>query len=290
MIARNLISNISKNRERAAELELDMASGKKIRRPSDDPAAVAKIQRLNTDISKNEQYLKNIGHIYEFTSYAASALDVVAEELQGAKEIALQGASGTLDPDARRSLAGRVDQNIDSMVDLANSKFNNRYLFAGSKTNTKPFTRTGDVITYDGNDKSISGKIGFQADVAYNKTGSEVFNAAGGVDVFQAMIDLKQGLENNDQDAVQASVAVLDDAIRQITDKTADLGALQSRLNLTEEMIESNKISLAESLSKTQDTDVVEALVEHTIVENALNAGLKTMSKTIQTTLVDFIG
>ena len=56
-----------------------------------------------------------------------------------------------------------------------------------------------------------------------------------------------------------------------------------------EEMIASKNIGLSERLSEIRDTDVVEALVEHEILENAINTGLRTMSKTIQTTLADFV-
>ena len=213
----------------------------------------------------------------------------MSEQLGSAKEAALQGASGTLNADARQSLASVVDQIIATTLDLANSRYNNRYVFSGTMTTTQPYSRAGAVITYNGNDKSMESKIGANAQIAYNKSGNEIFGAAGGTDIFQALTDLKQGLENGDSATLEAAVGILDSAFKQITNKTAELGAQLHRLNLTEEMIASSNINFAERLSEIQDTDVAEALVKHDILENAITAGLKTMSQTIQTTLADFI-
>ena len=289
MISRNLLATLTKNRQRASELQMDIATSRKVRRPSDDPGAMIQIERINRQISKNDQYTRNINQASGFISASMTAMDSLSEQLGEAREVALQGASGTLNADARASLASVIDQLIENTLDLANTEYNNRHIFAGTLTTTRPFTRNLDVITYNGNDKPIEGKVGPDSQVNYNMTGSDIFNPAGGTDIFQALIDLKQGLENNDDAQIEAAVGTLDGAYKQVINKTAEIGALQNRLDLTEEMIASKNLSLSERLSEIQDTDVVEALVQHEILENAILTGLKTMSQTIQTTLADFV-
>jgi flagellar hook-associated protein 3 FlgL len=289
MISRNLLTTLTKNRSRAAELQMDIATSRKVRRPSDDPAAMMQIERINRTISKNDQYSRNIGQVSGFVSASMNALDSISEQLAEARQIAIQGASGTSSPDARASLAAVVDQIAESVLELANTEYNNRYIFAGTKTTTQPYSRTGDTVTFDGNTKGIESKIGPDSQIKYNKSGSEIFNPGGGTDVFQALMDLKQGLESDDSARIEAAVGTLDSASRQIINTTAEMGSTQNRLGLTEEMIASKNIGLSERLSEIRDTDVVEALVEHEILENAINTGLKTMSRTIQTTLADFV-
>jgi len=290
MIATNLLSVVSRNRRLSAELHQDIATTKKLRRPSDDPSGVVQLQQLNVLISKNEQYLKNISQMTGFVTDSMDALDSITERLEEAKELAIRGASGTLDADARAALASTVDQLIDSMVNLANGQYRDRYLFGGNQTTgTAPFTRSGDTITYNGNDSAITGKIGHDTKVAYNQTGSDVFNPAGGVDVFDELIKLKQALENNDSDAINASVGGLGLAVDQLVNKTSELGALQNRLSLTEQMIENENINLADKVSKIQDTDMVEAIINSQLLDTAVTTGLRTMSKTIQVSLVDFV-
>lgn len=290
MISRNLLSTVTKNRERASELELDMATTRRIRRPSDDPSAVVQIERLNKTISKNEQYLKNITQISAFMSNSMTALDTVTDHLEQAKNIAIQGSSDTMSPEARQGLASTVDQLVNNLVDLGNTRYKNRYVFGGTLTTDPPFSRTGDTINYAGNDAGVVGKIGFQSSVTYNKSGTEVFNPAGGTDIFQALIDLKQGLENNSTTDINTVIGTLDNALSQVITDSSELGALQNRLSLTEEMIANENINFASALSKTQDTDVAEAIVNHNALENAMTVSLRTMSQAIQTSLADFVG
>ena len=55
-----MLSAVSTNRELSAKLQLDIATTRKLRRPSDDPAGLVKMERLKTLASKNEQYVKNM--------------------------------------------------------------------------------------------------------------------------------------------------------------------------------------------------------------------------------------
>ena len=290
MIATNMLSTVAKNRDMAAKLQLDIATTKRVRRPSDDPTGVIQIERFKWLISRNEQYVKNITLMNDFMSTSNTALESGIDLIEKAKDLAIRGSSDVLNDEARQSLAIEVDQLIDVMVDIGNTRYGGRYVFGGTlTTGTDPFTRVGDVITYNGNGKAINGKIGFEAEVTYNKTGVEVFNPAGGPDVFGALVSLKQGLEANDISAVQTALVDLTDSMDHLISVSSQVGILQERLSSTEIMVENENISFADQVSKIQDTDTVEALVNSKILENAINSGLQTMANVLQTSLMDFV-
>ncbi|MFQ5770577.1 MAG: flagellin, partial [bacterium] len=178
----------------------------------------------------------------------------------------------------------------DDLVDLGNSKFKDRFIFAGTLTRgSKPFTRTDDVVSYNGNNKDLKGKIGIESEIVYNKTGLDVFNPPGGIDIFATLAALKQGLESNDPTAIENSIDPLDKAIKQTLSNSAEFGILQNKLDLTVQIIEKEKINYADFMSKIQDTDIAETIVNYQMLENALNSGLKTMAEIVRTSLVDFI-
>lgn len=290
MMARTMLSAIERNRAVSARLQMDIATTKKVRRPSDDPTGVVQIDRFKVLISRNEQYKKNITLMNEFLTNANTALEQVTDALEEAKNVAVQGASGTLDSEVRTSLAKQVDQLIDVLLDAGNTKYKNRHIFAGTlTTGTTPYTRTDDTITYNGNDQSIKGKIGFETEITYNKTGDQIFNPSGGVDIFAAMVNLKQGLESNDTAAVQTTVTDLTSAIEQTFSNQSELGILQNRLSSTEKIIENENINFADAVSQIQDSDIVEAVVNSQIIKNAISTGLKAMADIIQTSLVNFV-
>ena len=125
--------------------------------------------------------------------------------------------------------------------------------------------------------------------MTYNKSGADVFAPAGGVDIFAELVALKQGLENNDTNAIQNSVDELGSALDQVTSLSAEFGVIQNRLTLTEQLIETENINLADFLSKIQDTDILEEIVHLQVLENATTAALRVVAEVIQTSLVDFV-
>ncbi|MCG8606987.1 flagellar hook-associated protein FlgL [bacterium] len=290
MISNRLLATLSANRAMAADLQLDLATGKSIRKPSDDPSGMHQLNRFKVLISQNEQYSRNITQIRGFVSAEQGAVDSIIGYLERAKETAIQAASDTVNDEGRQSLAKNLDQTIGALVTLANSKFNNRYIFGGTLTKTPPFSRSGDVVTYGGNEKTIVGQIGIETQIQYGKTGTQVFNPSSGTDIFGVLTALKQALETNDTNAIQASIDLLSDAISQTVDVAADVGLLADRLNLTEELIESQNIRHAEAISKIQDADIAETIVNFTNLENAITTGTQALAETIQTSLIDFIG
>ena len=150
MISRNLLTTLTKNRSRAAELQMDIATARKVRRPSDDPAAMMQIERINRLISKNDQYSRNIGQVSGFVSASMNALDSISEQLDEARRIAIQGASGTSSPDARASLANVIDQIAESVLEMANTEW--RWEMTITATDD-PSLRRLDVEVFHADDK-----------------------------------------------------------------------------------------------------------------------------------------
>jgi len=290
MIATRMLATITGNRALSAKLQLDIATTKKVRRPSDDPTGIVQLQRMKSLISRNEQYVRNLTLMRDFMTNSSAALESATEHLEQAKSLAIQASSGTMSTDARKTLSKQVDQIIDLMVDAGNTKYKNRNLFGGTlTTGVQPYSRSGDTVTYNGNDQNMDAQIGFKTQLTYNKTGNQIFNPAGGVDVFGELVALKNGLETDDVNAIQNSVTVLSKAIDQVVSASAEFGVLQDRLTSTEEFINNENVNFADTISRIQDTDIVKTLVDSQIVNNAITSGLKTMADVVQRSLVDFV-
>jgi len=291
MISRSLLSNINRSRSQSGDLSLDIATGKKLRKPSDDPGGLVLVQRYKVLLSRNEQFSKNIAHVQGFNTNSTSALDSITNDLETARELAVQGASGTVSPEARQSLANNIDQIMNNLVELGNSTYKGKFIFAGTQTSgAPPFSRSGDAVAYGGNSNSIQGEIGLNSKISYNKSGSEIFNPPGGPNIFADLAALKQGLENGDTDAINSAIDTLDRAHEHILSKSAEIGSLQSRLDSTELIIQNENLNLADQLSTLEDTDVARAIVESQAVRNAITTGLRALADVVQTSLVDFIG
>jgi len=122
-----------------------IASQKKVNRASDDPVAATRIINIRQSKAAIEQYMKNNDSCKTWISATESTLSGVSKLLDTANGIAI-GAMGA-DPDTREIAAANIQAIIDSMRSLANTKWEDSYLFSGSQTSTQPFASVLSAAT-----------------------------------------------------------------------------------------------------------------------------------------------
>ena len=86
-----------------------------------------------------DQYDRNISQAQSGLEAGESTLSDIGELLNRAKELALSQATGTASPETRKNVAGEVRQIRDQLIQLANTKQGDRYMFGGRKTDAPPY-------------------------------------------------------------------------------------------------------------------------------------------------------
>lgn len=119
-----------------------MASQKRINRISDDPLGMANVLDYKQTNATIEQHCTNIDNSTAWITMTESNLTSASDLLSKASELAISQASGTATASTRNIAAQNVQTIIDEMKSLANSKFGDRYLFSGSRTDVEPFSNT----------------------------------------------------------------------------------------------------------------------------------------------------
>ena len=135
-----MTENLFKVQNKNGRLMEQMASQKRINRPSDDPLGTNTVMDLRTMRASLESYGRNIENAKAWLSVTESKLSSAADILLAAKELSLSQSSATASEASRKSAAATVSSTIDALRALANSKFGGRYLFAGSCPDADPFT------------------------------------------------------------------------------------------------------------------------------------------------------
>lgn len=175
-----VLNNIQKTRTELSQLQNQAATMKRVTKPSDDPVASAKILAHRSENKNLEQYDKNIFFAKNFLETTEATLSQLGEAVVRAKELALQGASDTNGGAPREMISSEVGQIYNAVVEMANRKLGDRYLFGGFKTLTQPFDQNGQYLGDDGEIKIQNQKGNF---VALNLTGDRIFLGKGiGVD------------------------------------------------------------------------------------------------------------
>jgi len=133
-----------------------MASQKQINRPSDDPVGITRVLALRTQQAAVTQYKSNIEKCDAWINMTETKLNSANDLLVKVRELALSQATATASVDTRKIAASQIESIIEELRSLANSRFEDRYLFSGS-LNVEPFSASsqsasiGAVVRAEGN-------------------------------------------------------------------------------------------------------------------------------------------
>jgi flagellar hook-associated protein 3 FlgL len=129
------------------DLNMQMSSQKKVNRPSDDPVNISKIFDLRDSLKALDQYKENRDTAKGWLEFTDSTLLQVNDVLIRFKELAEQAATGTLTAQNRELISYEVGQLFDQMINLANSTYEGKSIFAGHKVDGNAYEKA--LMAYD---------------------------------------------------------------------------------------------------------------------------------------------
>jgi flagellar hook-associated protein 3 FlgL len=277
------------NLRRLEAAQDQLASGKKVRRPSDDPVRVVTSLALRSDLGESGQYTRNIKDARTWMEVTEGALGNATEVLQRARELALYGASDTLPQESREALAREVEQLRDQLGMIANTTLGGRYIFGGTRTNKPPY----EGGPWAGNENEINYEIAPGVTIPVNCNGKAIFTAVAGVhdDVFQVLQNLADNLNDPAKQGsdISASVGEIDKVLDSIIATRGELGARVNRAEMALDRLQQSEVKQTELLSLAEDADIAEAIMDLKNQENVYRVSLATGARIIMPTLVDFL-
>jgi flagellar hook-associated protein 3 FlgL len=272
------LSNCTQGLNQANEI---VSSGKRINNLSDDPVGLTQALNVKSTISNLEQMQRNISTGNSWLVSSESALTHVQDILSETKTLCIQMANATIDSVQRVSAAETVRNLFDEIVSLANTNIAGSYIFSGSKTDTTPFSEDG---TYNGNSNAFTVKIGKDTTVEVGSDGGALFG-----DILSTMGWLKTSLTNNDVEGIQDAMSDLDGHFDDISTKISDVGSKMSRMDIKGKIFEDIIFANTERLSKIEDADMSEAIMELKAREFAYQAALSSSAKLMTLSLIDYM-
>jgi flagellar hook-associated protein 3 FlgL len=288
MMSSQVNSSLSKNVDKLMKTQGRISSGKQITQVSDDPVGMAKVLDYRKTIDTVDQYGRNISQAQSGLEAGESTLSDIGDLLDRVKELALSQATGTASAETRKDVASEVRQLRDQLIQLANTKQGDRYMFGGRKTDVPPYDPLNPSEAFQGDDGDFSVIVGDGVTMNIAASGKQAFGTdADPVVVLSALID---GLEANDPVAISDQLDPLDQSLIQISNARADVGARLNRLDSTQSHWDTFKINIQQMLSDTEDLDFTQAVSDLAAQQTAYQASLSTSAKVIQRSLLDYLG
>jgi flagellar hook-associated protein 3 FlgL len=295
MLINNMINYIGNNMNNLSKYQNQLATGKKIQVPSDDPVVAARALKLRTDVSEVEQYQRNLKDAQSWLEITEDTLAKMGDILQRARELAVEGANGTSTPEDTQKIMEEIIQLRAQFIQMSNSTYAGRYIFSGFKTNAKLLNDDGTFAIDVGKSEAIRYEIGIGDDININVTGGELFEdgadaTAGSTGkLIQDFDNFISALNAGDHVAISSIIADLDAGINNLLRIRADVGARINRLELTSNRLDSDYVNFTKLMSDNEDVDMAEAIINLMNEENVYRASLSGGARIIMPTLVDFL-
>jgi flagellar hook-associated protein 3 FlgL len=170
------ISGILDQQAKLNQTEQQLATGKRVLTPSDDPVAAVQIMDITEDLELVDQYSRNGDLAEGQLALEESVLADVGNVLQRVRELVVQANNATQSPETRNSIATEIEARLDELQSLANTRdANGEYIFAGFQSNTEPFARQGNSFSYNGDDGQRFLQLGSSTQVGVRDSGFDVF-------------------------------------------------------------------------------------------------------------------
>ncbi|MBT8370215.1 MAG: flagellar hook-associated protein FlgL [Deltaproteobacteria bacterium] len=292
----NYISYIHKQTANLLKTQQQIATQKRINKISDDPIGMGHVLGYRTDLAAIRQYEKNITQGITRIEFDELTLDMAADLVSTARQLGGEYSNPNFSAAERQLVADQIKELYDQVMQLANSKFNGNYIFSGHATDTAPFSRDAAFnVTYNGDDGRVRIVVAENVEVSVDADGRNIFqNAAnGGVNIFDELKNLIDGLENPDPVAgsaqIKATITPLYNGRQQINTKRSEYAPVLYRLQATEEYLLNLRPKVEGAMASTEDADITKAIIELKNLELAYETTLASAARIIQPTLLDVL-
>jgi flagellar hook-associated protein 3 FlgL len=277
------IYDVSKIRSSLFTLQRQGATGKQFHSIEEDPTSAERIRMLQEAKEATLHYKDNITRSKTQLSAADSALDEATTIIIRAKELAVAAASDTVSAEQRTIIAQEVESLHESLVVAANTKAAGEYIFGGFLTDREPFQSDGAYVGDNGS-KQVDVGPSFRLEV--NVSGANAFTAAGGMDLFAELENLRAALAANNVAGIRTGIDNMDQGLTQISRARTDTGLKLNRLDVAGAVRDRLEDSITAETSQYIDIDSVEVFLELDATTSALQSAISVSQKVTNTSIL----
>lgn len=259
----------SKLAEDIARTQIQVSTGKKLLAPSDDPVAAARIASLRRSQSDDSAWKSNLSLGSSLAEQADTVLSTVSERLSRAQELTVAGATQSLSPADRTTIALELRGIADEINSLSATR-----------------SSLGDDLFATGNPVEI--RFGESSTFAPVPSRADVFEV-GGTAISTLILNAATAVESGTLADVNLSLGDVKAGIGVVADANADIGVRAARIERLSEGLASRGIEFASEKSVLEDTDLSEAIARLNAQTLTLQAAQAAFARINSRTLFDVL-
>lgn len=287
----NILQNMSMGYGKLADYQNQLATGKKITRPSQDPVVASMGIAYRTDVNHITQYQKNVTTADKWLQSSDSALSQVNDVLDTIRELTNQASNDTYTPAQRQTIGDQISQLTQQLVTIGNTQIGGQYIFSGEDSQNPLLTEdsTGAVSINSTAlaNPSLSVNVNDGVSMPINVNPNQVFTSS----LFSDLSDLKNALNDPSStgEQIDGFLDKIDTHLNDVANAQADVGAKQNRVDTISSQLDAQNTMATQIMATNEDADYASVIVNLNQQQNVYNASLAVGARIIQQSLVDFL-
>ncbi len=291
MLTNNMLRNISLSYRKLEKLQDQLATQKKITRPSDDPVVAMLGLGYRTDLNQVEQFTRNIGEVRNWLDTTDDALSQGVHVLNRIRELVVQASNDTYEENQREAIAKELRELNEQLKIIAQTKIGDKYLFNGTNTSRSPVQLIEGEEVIQFSDGAINIEIFSGIFIQTNVEGNDLFvREEDGRTTFALIDSIVNALESGASGKeIEGYLGEIDGEIDRFLQVQAEVGAKQNRVELMENRLQQQEVTAKKIMSDNEDVHIEEVITELITQESIHRAALAVGARIIQPTLLDFL-
>ena len=296
-ITRSSVVRLQENLRALERAQRDISSGRRLHSISENPSDGSDVMRTTSSMRAIGQFRRNIDTATARSGAEERVLDSLTNSLGRAIELGITQQSGTATDQTRLIAKKEVDQLIDHVVTLGNTKYADDFLFGGTRSgeaplrvpsnNTDSFSALADA---GGNSVDPSGgnemEIGDGKFILPTHNATEIFLDT---KALQSLRDLSAALGANDSTAIASATNNLKSADTAVQTVLGQQGSRGNELQASTDLLSSLELTLDTFRSQLRDTEIEKTMVEFVGRQTQYQAAMAATTRILGLSLANYL-
>lgn len=266
-----------------------LATGKRLRAASDDPAAAGRAVGNRAEIAAFDAYTKSGEAAEARLATIDTVLSSIIERVSEAK-VTATGARGTTATQPVRDAAARQIEGIrDAIVGGINTEVGGTRLFSGAQSLSPAYALVGGAWVYQGDATTVQVATASNRSVRVGLDGQAILQGADAANLLTELDTLAAAIRAGDDAGIAAGIAALDRAFDRATRAQSGVGIDINSLGEDQQQLSALRLASLKRLSKDEDADMAKAASDLARADTAYRAALSAIGTAGRVSLMDFL-
>ena len=271
---------------------------------SDSPIDAADLVRINKQLNEIGAYARNIENAATQIKEQDDIFSTIVDKMQRINDLAIQAANSPSGESGFKACQVEIEELTNTIIDLANTTYDGKYIFAGTNVTTKPFALSDDgSITYNGTPENNTAgyqrslEIADDIKVDLNSAGDTIFGTydpndptkSSGLFGVLGKLNKIMNTEPGDNKAVSNLLDDIQGSIKHISEIQSVHSTAVSKLNMTKEVLDNSKLNLTSRKAEISEPDMATAISDLVKQQYAYQASMQAYSMISNMSLLDYM-